>query len=1456
MRRLLSVSLLALTALACDRPPTGPRDDPGPQTAISDGANLGNTHFYFLPPVLKMPSFSGAFDGTLAPAVSICEWDLLGNKCGPVVAEFGSGGSGDGAVAKDVMGEKYHVNWQTDQCLRGPCSLDPAKIYRIRVFVGSAQLGFADVDVVSNGSQLKNVQTNEFIGLVNGRTLPIKFRIEVGAVGVFPAGGSVAVGASGGTVTTADGSVALAIPEGALPATKNISVTMVTDVLPGTGAWAPVVDLGPDGTAFAVPVTLAIEYQPESLPEGVPPSALVLMTFDGTGWVQVPGSTIDQVDNTVSAPISHFSTYSVGIWPNYVNGVAQTTIRVGQTTAVNGSVWSYSVVPYTYCYWIRTGWFSRRYVCTTYSNAYYYSVPGIAVYWNSSAPSIASVPAGPTYTNATGTTMSPPVTGRLPGVTDLRAFAAGTASGPMPLTILGVLGLLPRTASNVAGWNVRQNITQSVALPTDLAVSLRNVNGFLVINEGGTANYTYGGQTGSYTILAGQTQKLLGAAGLNGVGVDTLIASAAGFVPDTAIITLVKGKFLVSGWPATLQVGDSAALQVTLTDQNGALGGLASPITLALAGTPGLVFSNGNAAITTIGVQQRTSSAFYVKVISTGSHDISVTHRDYLTYTNTLSATPAGQLDFQPKTATIVAGWSVSQRIGVTPVPPANVAFSVTNLNGFLVLWESGGSTYTYGGQTSSFVMPAGSTSKLFGINGTNGPGVDTLIATAPSLLPDTAIITIVKGRIRIDGWPASLRVGDSAAVQLTLVDASGALGNSSPVDFAMAASSGLAFSDGQATLASIHVPQRSSATFYVKAIAAGTGSVTFTHPWYITSPYTVAIAPAFVSIGVSPDPAGVIPGGTVQLTGTPRNAAGNPVSGIGLTWSSANTAVATVDANGLVTGVVSGTVSITASSGGINGSATVRVGTPSISPSPGSLSLPVQQGQTAQAQINFVNGGSGLLAGLSAGSFSNYFNGSAAPWVTASWNTTTAPATLTITAAPGLNIGAGVHQLRFDVSAPGASNSPYTFYSINITVIAAGVPPVNATIVPNPTSLSFSVPQGESASRQISITNTGSDPLTNLTAGSFSNYFNGSPAPWVTASFNTTTAPAILTITAAPGTTIPIGTHQLRFDVASPGATNSPFTFYSINVTVEPGLVISQFDLGALGANSSLAVTLNEVGRIVGASGSAAVYWPSLGGAITTIPNPYGDLNYAEDINEAGIIAGHTPYIGWLFDPAAGTFRNPPGPFTQNNRTFAIGINDVGQVLACADNGSFAQNYVWTLAGNVTTLIPNAYNVCSGRLNDGGMAITSASPGAGGAARYWNQNTQSVVTLPSLGGVTVGFDLNASGIVVGSSQIAGQPRAFRWDPTTGQMLDLGTLGGTQAEAMGINDAGWIVGWSLTAAGEKHAFLRNPVSGRMYDLGVLPGYPESLARDVNNALDIVGWSIAGSATRATRWKAQ
>jgi uncharacterized protein YjdB len=82
----------------------------------------------------------------------------------------------------------------------------------------------------------------------------------------------------------------------------------------------------------------------------------------------------------------------------------------------------------------------------------------------------------------------------------------------------------------------------------------------------------------------------------------------------------------------------------------------------------------------------------------------------------------------------------------------------------------------------------------------------------------------------------------------------------------------------------------------------------------------TVSVSPASLSIAV---------GQTMQLTATPRDAAGHALTGRTVTWKTSNGTVATVSAAGLVTGVSAGTATITASSEGVSGAATSTMTAP-----------------------------------------------------------------------------------------------------------------------------------------------------------------------------------------------------------------------------------------------------------------------------------------------------------------------------------------------------------------------------------------------------------------------------------------------------------------------------------------------------------------------------------------------
>lgn len=83
---------------------------------------------------------------------------------------------------------------------------------------------------------------------------------------------------------------------------------------------------------------------------------------------------------------------------------------------------------------------------------------------------------------------------------------------------------------------------------------------------------------------------------------------------------------------------------------------------------------------------------------------------------------------------------------------------------------------------------------------------------------------------------------------------------------------------------------------------------------------------PTVSSVTVSPATHTLDMGATVQFTATAKDASGATVSGQTVTWSSSSTAVASISTSGLATGVAAGSTAITATVGGVAGSAVLTV--------------------------------------------------------------------------------------------------------------------------------------------------------------------------------------------------------------------------------------------------------------------------------------------------------------------------------------------------------------------------------------------------------------------------------------------------------------------------------------------------------------------------------------------------
>lgn len=155
----------------------------------------------------------------------------------------------------------------------------------------------------------------------------------------------------------------------------------------------------------------------------------------------------------------------------------------------------------------------------------------------------------------------------------------------------------------------------------------------------------------------------------------------------------------------------------------------------------------------------------------------------------------------------------------------------------------------------------------------------------------------------------------------------------------------------------------------------------------------------------------------------------------------------------------------------------------------------------------------------------------------------------------------------------------------------------------------------------------------------------------------------------------------------------------------------------------------------------------------------------------------------------------------------------------------------------------PNASHSEAKDINAGGMvAGWGINPNGVTRGFIYSLRTGAYEHLGTLGGYdSQAFGINDNGHVVGTAELPdGFGHAFAY--RNGDMEDLGTLGGPESLAFAINRPGDIVGVSNAPGGEEHAFLWS--GGTMYDLNdLVPPGPCVLhmARDISDSGSIVGW---------------
>jgi probable HAF family extracellular repeat protein len=213
------------------------------------------------------------------------------------------------------------------------------------------------------------------------------------------------------------------------------------------------------------------------------------------------------------------------------------------------------------------------------------------------------------------------------------------------------------------------------------------------------------------------------------------------------------------------------------------------------------------------------------------------------------------------------------------------------------------------------------------------------------------------------------------------------------------------------------------------------------------------------------------------------------------------------------------------------------------------------------------------------------------------------------------------------------------------------------------------------------------------------------------------------------------------------------------------------------------------------------------------------------------------------------------------NSTSRGFGLNASGQVVGDSTFGkgevSRAALFSNGLATDLGTLPGGTFSRANGINAIGQVVGFSSDTLDGNNSRAFITSTftsaSGMTDLGTLGGAYAqALAINDSGYVTGNAQntgLASPSHAFIWHSTTG-MLDLGTIDGAYSYGTSINAQSHVAGYSTINNHDErvHAFLYNGET--MLDLGSLSGASQNLdvsyALGINSADQVVGYSYLPS----------
>jgi len=314
--------------------------------------------------------------------------------------------------------------------------------------------------------------------------------------------------------------------------------------------------------------------------------------------------------------------------------------------------------------------------------------------------------------------------------------------------------------------------------------------------------------------------------------------------------------------------------------------------------------------------------------------------------------------------------------------------------------------------------------------------------------------------------------------------------------------------------------------------------------------------------------------------------------------------------------------------------------------------------------------------------------------------------------------------------------------------------------------------------------------------------------------------------------------------------------------------------DLGVLsGQSSSLALSINASGTIVGVSGNRPFISHGCGMSDLGVLSG-GSSAAANQIDNQGIIAGSA--VGSDNATHAVSWQNGVIHLLQPGATYqsqGLAVDATGKVVGYEyELGNQASVTATGYVNDQPVSIPSDNDSVYGW---GSVQVVNAANGSGQLAGYrqiFNSQNQFItqlglvtpagssswvrITPPAVyTAYTYPTAINEGGAVVGwstgSTEGTDYPHAFLSTNPGTAALNLGTLGGATSQAFGLNNARWVVGIAATATSNT-AFLYDGTE--MIDLNTTlvngSGWTVTRATAINDYIQIVGAGVYNGAQHA------